>query len=232
MLVVDDEPRALQLAAMVLQSGRIDCVTAGSAEEALSLLRASAAIDVVLSDIVMPGVGGLEFLAQVRAEFIDRPWLQLLLITGQASVETAVAAMKLDASDYLLKPVDPKNLREAVGHALGRASSIRAIASSAGVGREVAELKRLADTAQDLASRISRLGGESQDPEPGAEALRLLRHLQTALRRIDDLVQGGLVVRVPDPRDRRRTHLELTPAGVTRMQLFLEGFSRIVRGMS
>lgn len=276
-LVVDDEPFARQLAARVLQSGQIASATAGSAHEAMSMLRAHAVLDVVLSDIFMPTTDGLEFLAQVRAEFIDRPWLQLLLITGQASVETAVAAMKLDASDYLLKPVDPKTLREAVSHAMGRASSIRAIAGEAAGSSNAAELGRLAETARELATRIGRLGTEPHDAEPSVEALRLLRRLHearssifgpavmpepawemlaelmrarlvgqqlsvtslalassspmtTGLRRIDDLIQGGLVARVPDPGDRRRTYLELTPAGVMRMRLFLEGFSKIVSG--
>lgn len=274
-LVVDDDPRALRLAARALRSGNLTCITAGSAEDAMNLLRTSPTIDVVLSDIFMPAIGGLEFLAQVRAEFIDRPWLQLLLITGQASVETAVAAIKLDASDYILKPVDPKVLRESVTHALGRASSIRAVTAEPHAAVSGGELKGLAHTARELATRIGRLGGQALDPEPGMEALRLLRRLQeartsifgqavmpepawemlaelmrarlagqqlsvtslalasnspstTALRRIDDLIQGGLIARVPDPRDRRRTYLELTPTGLMRMKLFLEGFSRIV----
>lgn len=273
-LVVDDEPRALELAARVLGSGPIACVTADSAHEAMALLRSRPAVDVVLSDIFMPTTNGLEFLAQVREEFVDRPWLQLLLITGQASVETAVAAMRLDASDYLLKPIDSKALREAVVHALGRADSIRAIAGVAGRPVNAGELMQLAETARELATRIGRLGSEPQDPKPGLEALRLLRCLQearssvfgqavmpepawemlaelmrarlagqrlsvtslalasnspstTALRRIEDLVQGGLIARVPDPADRRRTYLELTPAGLMRMQLFLEGFSKM-----
>jgi CheY-like chemotaxis protein/DNA-binding MarR family transcriptional regulator len=276
-LVVDDDPRALQLAARVLESGGIACVTAGCADEAMSLLRASPAIDVILSDVYMPATGGLEFLAQVRAEFLDRPWLQLLLITGQASVETAVSAMKLDASDYLLKPADPQALREAVTHAMGRAGSIRAITGASLGAVNGAELASIANTARELSTQINRLTAGPHDPEPTAAALALLRLLQesrasifgpavmpepawemlaelmrarltgqqvsvtslalassspttTALRRIEDLIQGGLIGRVPDPNDRRRTHLVLTPAGVTRMQLFLEGFSRMVAG--
>jgi CheY-like chemotaxis protein/DNA-binding MarR family transcriptional regulator len=277
-LVVDDEPRALQLAVRALRVANIVCVTAGSAAEAMAQLRADPWLDVVLSDIVMPATDGLEFLAKVRDEFIGRPWLQLLLITGQASIETAVAAMKLDAGDYLLKPVDPKSLRESVAHALGRASSIRAIADGSGGAISAAELSRLAEAARALATRIKRMGKGSPDPDPSAEALRLLRQLQearssvfgqavmpepawqmlaelmrarlagqpvsvtslalasnspttTALRRIEDLIQGGLVTRVPDPADRRRTYLELTPAGLMRMRLFLEGFSKIVAGV-
>jgi DNA-binding MarR family transcriptional regulator len=50
------------------------------------------------------------------------------------------------------------------------------------------------------------------------------------LRRIDDLLACGFVARVPDPDDRRRTYVELTPEGLSRMQLFLEGFERLVPG--
>lgn len=276
-LIVDDEERARRLASRLLGAAGIPSMTAGSASDALALLRVSPGIDVVLSDIFMPTTTGLEFLAQVRDEFADRRWLQLLLITGQASVATAIAAMKLDASDYLLKPVEPKALRESVMHALARAGSIREIGDTAADSANGLALKTLADTARDLATRIGQFGTERKDAEPGVEALKLLQRLQdarssifgpavmpepawemlselmrarlagqrvsvtslalassspmtTALRRIDDLIQGGLVVRVPDPGDRRRTHIELTQEGVMRMQVFLEGFSRIVVG--
>jgi CheY-like chemotaxis protein/DNA-binding MarR family transcriptional regulator len=276
-LIVDDEERARRLASRLLGAAGIASMTAGSAGDALAQLRASPFIDVVLSDIFMPTTTGLEFLAQVREEFADRRWLQLLLITGQASVETAVAAIKLDASDYLLKPVEPKALRESVTHALARAASIREIGDTAWDSANGLALSTLADTARDLAGRIGQFATERKDTEPGVEALKLLHRLQdarssifgpavmpepawemlaelmrarlagqrvsvtslalassspmtTALRRIDDLIQCGLVVRVPDPGDRRRTHLELTQEGVMRMQVFLEGFSSIVIG--
>jgi DNA-binding MarR family transcriptional regulator len=50
--------------------------------------------------------------------------------------------------------------------------------------------------------------------------------MTTALRRIEDLIQGGLAARMTDPADRRRTYVELTAEGMARMQLFLEGFAR------
>ena len=124
-LVVDDEIRALRLMSRVLGSCGIACTTAESAAEAMEQLRKEPSIDVVVSDIYMPTTDGIEFLGTVRRDFEDRPWLQLLLVTGQASLETAVAAMRLEASDYLIKPIDPKSLREAVQHGLTRAESIR-----------------------------------------------------------------------------------------------------------
>jgi len=285
-LVVDDEVRALRLMSRVLGTSAIACRLAESAAEAMTLLRQTPEIDVVVSDIYMPTTDGIEFLGAVRREFADRPWLQLLLVTGQASLETAVAAMRLDASDYLFKPIEPKSLREAVQHALTRAESIRKVRSAAVDSAGSRELLQIADTAKALAEDMRRtieldtgrrdgvpaaVGGRTEDsslrtlkllqklqeartsifgeavmPEPAWEMLAELmrarlagQHLSvtslalsskspmtTALRRIEDLIQGGLAARMPDPADRRRTYVELTPEGMARMQLFLEGFAR------
>ncbi|HXW10240.1 MAG TPA: DNA-binding response regulator [Steroidobacteraceae bacterium] len=287
-LVVDDEVRALRLMSRVLASSAIACRTAESAAEALNLLKVMPEIDVVVSDIYMPTTDGIEFLGTVRRDFADRPWLQLLLVTGQASLETAVAAMRLEASDYLFKPIEPKTLREAVQHALTRAESIRTVRATTGDSPGARELQQIADTAKALAEDMRRTiendSGKRDRPAPGQPSparpedtslrtLKLLQKLQearssifgeavmpepawemlaelmrarlagqhlsvtslalsskspmtTALRRIEDLIQGGLAARMPDPADRRRTYVELTPEGMARMQLFLEGFAR------
>jgi Response regulator containing CheY-like receiver, AAA-type ATPase, and DNA-binding domains len=286
-LVVDDEVRALRLMSRVLGSSAIACRTAESAAEAMTILRQAPEVDVVVSDIYMPTTDGIEFLGTVRREFADRPWLQLLLVTGQASLETAVAAMRLEASDYLFKPIEPKSLRESVQHALTRAESIRKVRSAAGDTAGSRELLQIADTAKALAEDMRRtiendsggrrsegapaapgrpeesslrtlkllqklqearssIFGEAVMPEPAWEMLAELmrarlagQHLSvtslalsskspmtTALRRIEDLIQGGLAARMPDPADRRRTYVELTAEGMARMQLFLEGFAR------
>ncbi len=282
-LVVDDEVRALRLMSRVLGSSAIACRTAESAAAAMDLLQRFPDIDVVVSDICMPTTDGIEFLGKVRRQFSDRPWVQLLLVTGQASLETAVAAMRLDASDYLFKPIEPKTLRESVQHALTRAESIRKVRVAAESSGGSRELLQIADTARALADDMRRTSeqgtgvtsgqgagrpeeaslrtlkllqklqearnsifGEAVMPEPAWEMLAELmrarlagQHLSvtslalsskspmtTALRRIEDLIQGGLAVRLPDPSDRRRTYVELTPEGMARMQLFLEGFAR------
>jgi CheY-like chemotaxis protein/DNA-binding MarR family transcriptional regulator len=289
-LVVDDEVRALRLMSRVLGSSAILCRTAESAAEAMTILRQAPELDVVVSDIYMPTTDGIEFLGTVRRDFVDRPWLQLLLVTGQASLETAVAAMRLEASDYLFKPIEPKSLRESVQHALTRAESIRTVRGTPGDSPGARELQQIADTAKALAADMRRTieqdsgrrEGGSTAPAPRAEdsslrTLKLLQKLQearssifgeavmpepawemlaelmrarlasqhlsvtslalsskspmtTALRRIEDLIQGGLAARVPDPADRRRTYVELTPEGMARMQLFLEGFARTALG--
>jgi len=250
-LVVDDEVRALRLMSRVLANSGIPCCTAESAAEALQVLRQAPEIDVVVSDICMPTTDGIEFLGTIRRDFADRPWIQLLLVTGQASLETAIAAMRLEASDYLFKPIEPKLLRESVQHVLTRAESIRQVrgdapgAASQPARPEEASLRTL-QLLQKLQEARSSIFGGAVMPEPAWEMVAELmrarlagQHLSvtslalsskspmtTALRRIDDLIQGGLAARVPDPADRRRTYVELTAEGMARMQLFLEGFAR------
>lgn len=282
-LVVDDEPRAQRLIARVLSSGSVSCHAVASAADAMAALHGSSAIDVVVSDIRMPEVDGIEFLGRVRREFSGRPWLQLVIVTGHASLETAVAAMRLDASDYLFKPVDSKSLREAVDHALSRSESVRQVVGTAPDAPDGLELRQIARTARALAEDLGRSrrsvvdrgsrGERDEDasrrmlallqklqearstifggavmPEPAWEMLAELMRarlanqrlsvtslalssrspMTTALRRIEDLIHGGLVVRVPDPADRRRTYIELTTEGTARMRIFLEGFARTV----
>ncbi len=283
-LVVDDDERIVRLVDRLLVGSNIANRTATSAGEAMEMLRNSPQIDVVVSDIRMPVTDGIEFLGAVRREFADRPWLQLILVTGHASVETAVAAMRLEACDYLFKPIEPKALCDAVRHALNRADSTHQVRQTAADSGAASELQQIAVTATALAAEIRRNvqqlhpANRDDDGKPPASSLQTLRLLQkllearttifgdavmpepawemlaelmraqlagqhlsvtslslasrspmtTALRRIEDLIQGGLATRVPDPADRRRTHVELTPEGMARMLIFLEGFARTV----
>ena len=105
-LVVDDEPAVRSALRVNLARAGYDVALASSAEEALRGLREKAA-DVVLTDVTMPGAGGLHLLETLRQ---DRPELPVILMTGHGSVESAVAAMKAGASDYIIKPVSKDEL--------------------------------------------------------------------------------------------------------------------------
>ena len=82
-----------------------------SAEEALERLRAGDPVDVIVSDVRMPGIDGYEFLREVRAEL---PHLPFLLVTAFGDVQDAVAALQEGADDYLTKPVKMQELRQRV----------------------------------------------------------------------------------------------------------------------
>ena len=189
-LLVDDEIRELALAERALVGSDIPCRLANSAEEALTWLRASGQADVVVSDIRMPVTDGIEFLTRVRDEFASRRWLQIILVTGHATVDTAIAAIRLEASDYLIKPIEPAALRDSVGHALRRADSLRRVEKANPTSSDAAALREFADVASELAGNLHHMAR----PGPAAEALahakanlatlELLRRLQGARQTI------------------------------------------------
>jgi putative nucleotidyltransferase with HDIG domain len=112
-LAVDDQPAARKLICLMLGPPAYHCTAAGGGEEALEVLR-SEAFDAVISDLDMPGMGGMELLAQVRQLY---PHMAFLVTTGVEDLHVGVRAMRFGADDYLTKP-----LREgAVAASLDRA---------------------------------------------------------------------------------------------------------------
>jgi two-component system cell cycle response regulator len=109
-LVVDDELffRRLYTELLVEDGYQVEAVTSGV--EALGRLRKNR-IDVVLTDMVMPGIDGMELLRQTRS--LDNP-PDVILVTGHATLETAIQALKNGARDYLIKPFNPAELRHLV----------------------------------------------------------------------------------------------------------------------
>jgi DNA-binding response OmpR family regulator len=105
-LAVDDQRYFRELIANLLAEEGYEAETASSGEEALRIL-GRADFDVVLTDLVMPGMDGSELVHRVKQRNPDQ---DIVVVTGVVDVATAVEAMKLGASDYLLKPFDRKTL--------------------------------------------------------------------------------------------------------------------------
>ena len=105
-LVVDDEPIVLQLFSRVLTEKGLRTRTASTAEEALKLLE-EGGIACVLADKNMPGMDGIEMLRRVREA---QPHCAFIVMTGYASTESAIEALRLGAVDYLQKPFDDLDL--------------------------------------------------------------------------------------------------------------------------
>ncbi len=114
-LIVDDEPRQRELLSGFVSSLGFQVADAATGEAALELLDAQS-VCMVLLDVRLPGISGLEVLEQIRHR---NPALPVLLLTAYADLRQAVAAMKGGADDYLAKPVDLEELRAAIGDALG-----------------------------------------------------------------------------------------------------------------
>ncbi len=103
LLIVDDEQTIRRLCMTVGESLGFSCLEAESGDAALALLETQP-VHMVLTDLVMPRLNGLEFLEQVKR---THPRLEVAVMTGHGSVETAVQAMKLGAYDYISKPFAP-----------------------------------------------------------------------------------------------------------------------------
>lgn len=103
LLVVDDEVDFLESIVMRIQLRGIDAHGVTSGAEALEYLKANAdKVDVVLLDIKMPGMDGLETLRQIKASY---PALEAIVVTGHGSQEFSRLGRELGAFDYLIKPV-------------------------------------------------------------------------------------------------------------------------------
>ncbi len=112
-LIVDDERHVRESLSNWFVEDGYEVSTAGSAKEALQVL-ATRDVDVVVTDIRMPGMDGLELQHRIREV---KPEVAVILITAYASVSTAVQALKEGAWDYLVKPFDPEDLSRVVAKA-------------------------------------------------------------------------------------------------------------------
>jgi len=106
-LIVDDHPSIRKLCMTVGASVGFDCVEAESAEIALGQLE-EVSPDIILADLMMPNMSGLEFLPRVKQLL---PRTEIAIMTGHGSIETAVQAMKLGAYDYITKPFRVEELK-------------------------------------------------------------------------------------------------------------------------
>jgi response regulator RpfG family c-di-GMP phosphodiesterase len=113
-LVVDDEPRLRQVLVHLMQNDGFSCREAGNGAEALALLQKEA-IPLVLSDLRMPQIDGIELLRQTRARYPDTA---VVMITAVADVEVAVSCLAMGAMDYLTKPFHLEEVRARVSQAL------------------------------------------------------------------------------------------------------------------
>ena len=115
-LIVDDDPASRRLLEVRLRPLECDVATAGNGEQALSAIRKDVP-DLVLLDLQMPRMGGIEVLRALRQEEITVP---IIVITAHGSIETAVEAMKEGAYDFITKPVDANHFDIVVRKALER----------------------------------------------------------------------------------------------------------------
>ena len=114
-LVVDDDPTQRRLFQAVLEREGFAVVHAENGDDAVARLNAGAKVDVILLDLVMPGLSGQDTLAEMRARGFSQP---VIVVTATGGIETVVQAMQAGAVDFFVKPAAPERILVSISNAL------------------------------------------------------------------------------------------------------------------
>jgi response regulator RpfG family c-di-GMP phosphodiesterase len=203
-LVVDDDPLPLELISSHLESQEFQVTTAESGEDAVSQLKVNR-VDLVLTDMSMPGMSGMDVLKWVRE---NQPRVPVILITGMCELKTAVESMQSGAFDYVTKPFQLETVLDRVQEALERrAQTLAQEAENLKLRASLSEhTEVLNSTLKDLAvehdatveALIRALDARAHETESHSERVRayalcLGEKLGLSDTEMDDLSQGALL---------------------------------------
>lgn len=163
-LLLDDDATMLGALNGILSGAGYTCVTAADAFEALLLVTSRPGIAVVLSDILMPGMSGLQFVNRLNELPLRHPRPRVLMLTAQPTLDAAVDALRLGVRDFLAKPLRAPDLIEAVGRAMEQARADRA------VPQRTPEVEQLLRQAEELVTRLRSMAHASETSPPVADA--------------------------------------------------------------
>lgn len=117
-LLIDDEPQFVEVLAERLEARGFTVQTALTGDEGLAKLQEQEA-DVVILDVQMPGRDGVETLREIKR---IKPLIEVIMLTGHATIESGIQGLKLGAYDYLMKPTDTEDLVAKILRAYARKS--------------------------------------------------------------------------------------------------------------
>ncbi len=117
-LIVDDEPDIVEEVMECLSEEGLSCLSAHNAADAIDLINTTADINVVVTDIRMPGMDGLDMARKLKADCGQDRDLFIIVVTGHAGTQEAIQALKLGAEDFLTKPISFDHLLHAVNRAV------------------------------------------------------------------------------------------------------------------
>jgi signal transduction histidine kinase len=124
-LVVDDEPEIVEEISEYLRSKGFDCDTAFDGEQALEHVLRTPDVAVVLTDVRMPGMDGVQLLQRIRDEADQERVLEVIILTGHAGRDEAIAALQAGVTDFLVKPLSLRHLAHTVERAVKSVRSRR-----------------------------------------------------------------------------------------------------------
>jgi DNA-binding NtrC family response regulator len=116
-LLVDDEIPFVETMIKRLTKRNLDVTGVHNGADALSHLKSNAGVEAVILDVKMPGMDGIETLMEIKKAY---PLTEVIMLTGHATVESAIEGMKLGAFDYLMKPCDMDVLMAKVTEAVSK----------------------------------------------------------------------------------------------------------------
>lgn len=247
-MVVEDDPVVLDELVVSLRRAGLACVAANNAWEALELIQRGTRPTVMVCDIRMPELDGLELVQRLaRLDPGERP--EVIFVSGHAGFDEAVAAMRLGARDLLTKPIDLRRLIQIIKEIrLEPAAPAPAVApvepdDAPTLPPEEMPLKVLRDLRRLRRLRVQHLP-PGLVPEASWEILLDLYAFESkgikisvtslavatgapmtsALRRIQELEASGFIDRLPDGVDRRRATLRLTSQGRAAVETFARAY--------
>lgn len=243
-LLVDDDPDILIELSEGLSSLGITARTADTAVEALDLVQRHDELQVIVTDLQMPRIDGIELLQKLSMRKRARP-IAAIVITGHASLDRAVGALRLKAVDFLQKPLLPEEVAHAIERAIAlladeeaameaengaarstmttaRPNYLRALVAARADRDAIFQAGLFSDPAWDMLLDLAVAEATGRPISVTSLCIASGAPTTTALRRIDDLKDAGLLDRVPDPLDRRRVLVHLTDEGRKRMEAFVQ----------
>lgn len=196
-LIVDSDKNIRDTLAKILEAEKHSVLNVGNGEEALQILDEKE-IAVMIAEVHLPDMGGIKL---INAASQISPGTKSILLTGQGTIETAIEALRLEAHDYLLKPVSPQELLSSISGALARQDQTK---------RKHFLLEQLETSIQQL----KEMEGMTDLSKPERRVIALPKDVQVDLAR-RQLWRGS-------------DHVHLTPTEGKMLRIFIENWGRVM----